>query len=98
MALPLFTSLHGVRHTAGISCGPHFPATGCSGADLYALDASGVTSGTPSVWKFVNSFSELNAGTTQFGMLARQLRHLFFIDIGPPGSPPLASATAVTVV
>lgn len=53
----------------GVSWGPHFPSTGASGCDLYALDESS----TPSVWKFVGSFADLNSNAIQFGTMATNL-------------------------
>ena len=58
-----------LRNKAGIFAGVHFPATGASGCDLYALDESVA----PTAWKFVGSFAELNANTQQKGVIATNL-------------------------
>ena len=50
----------------------HFPASGVSGADLYALDESD-SGDTPSVWKYVGTRQNLQAGTAQAGIVATDL-------------------------
>ena len=47
----------------------HFPASGVSGADLYALDESA----SPAVWKYVGTRQNMQPGTAQSGTLATGL-------------------------
>lgn len=61
-----------IQYTLGSAAGvgmPHFPASGVSGADLYALD-EGVS---PSVWKYVGTRQNLQSGTAQSGTVATDL-------------------------
>jgi hypothetical protein len=47
----------------------HFPASGASGADLYALDESV----SPAVWKYVGTRQNMQPGTAQSGTVATGL-------------------------
>lgn len=61
-----------IRYTLASPAGVgmvHFPASGVSGADLYALDESV----TPSAWKYVGTRQNLQAGTAQAGVVATDL-------------------------
>ena len=53
---------------AGVG-GPHFPASGMSGADLYALDENV----DPPTWKYVGTRQNLQSGTAQSGTVATDL-------------------------
>lgn len=62
-----------IKYTLGEAAGvgmPHFPASGISGADLYALDESV----TPSVWKFVGTRQNLQKVRSPANQLKKDLR------------------------
>lgn len=62
------TLAHTLASAAGVGS-PHFPASGMSGADLYALDEAV----DPPAWKYVGTRQNLQSGTAQSGSVATNL-------------------------
>ena len=61
-----------IQYTLASAAGvgsPHFPASGMSGADLYALDEAV----DPPAWKYVGTRQNLQSGTAQSGSVATNL-------------------------
>ena len=61
-----------IQYTLAAAAGvgmPHFPASGISGADLYALDEKV----DPPTWKYVGTRQNLQSGTAQSGTVATDL-------------------------